>query len=206
MGRRRRRADGRPRRDADGAEQVIVIDRLPERLQQVRQHIGAETLDYTQDSVIAELKERTGGRGPDVCIEAVGMEAHGTGPAYLYDQVKQQLRLQSDRPTALREAVYACRKGGGLFVLGVFGGFIDKFPMGALMNKALTVRGAQQHGQRYIPRILQHIADGELNTEHLATHVMPLDQGPQGYQMFKNKQDGRVRAVFQPNGATESTK
>ena len=189
-----------------GAEQVIVIDRLPERLQQVRQHIGAETLDYTQDSVIAELKERTGGRGPDVCIEAVGMEAHGTGPAYLYDQVKQQLRLQSDRPTALREAVYACRKGGSLFVLGVFGGFIDKFPMGALMNKALTVRGAQQHGQRYIPRILQHIADGELNTEHLATHVMPLDQGPQGYQMFKNKQDGCVRAVFQPNGATESTK
>jgi threonine dehydrogenase-like Zn-dependent dehydrogenase len=187
-----------------GAEQVIVIDRLPERLGQVRQHIGAETLDYTEDSIIAELKERTGGRGPDVCIEAVGMEAHSTGPLYLYDQLKQQLRLQTDRPTALREAIYACRKGGSLFALGVFGGFVDKFPFGAIMNKGMTVRGAQQHGHRYIPRILEHIANGELNTEHLATHVMPLDQGPQGYQMFKNKQDGCVRAVFEPTGATST--
>ena len=186
------------------AEQVIVIDRLPERLQQVRQHIGAETLDYTKDSVIAELKERTGGRGPDVCIEAVGMEAHSTGPQYLYDQLKQQLRLQSDRPTALREAIYACRKGGSLFALGVFGGLVDKFPFGAIMNKGMTVRGAQQHGHRYIPRILRHIAEGELSTEHLATHVMPLDQGPQGYQMFKNKQDGCVRAVFELTGATSN--
>ncbi|GAA1392846.1 zinc-dependent alcohol dehydrogenase [Luteococcus peritonei] len=180
-----------------GAEQVIVIDRLPERLAQVRQHIGADTLDYTEDSIVAELKERTGGRGPDVVIEAVGMEAHGTGPAYIYDQVKQQLRLQSDRPTALREAIYACRKGVSLFILGVFGGFVDKFPLGAMMNKSMTVRGAQQHGHRYIPQILQHIADGELSTEHLATHIMPLDQGPHGYEMFKNKQDGCVRAVFQ---------
>ncbi|MDZ5661767.1 zinc-dependent alcohol dehydrogenase [Nocardioides sp. S-58] len=191
-----------------GAEQVIVIDRLPERLEQVRQHIGAETLDYTEENIVAELKERTGGRGPDVVIEAVGMEAHGAGavggPMYLYDQVKQQLRLQTDRPTALREAIYACRKGGNVFILGVFGGVVDKFPVGAMMNKALTVRGAQQHGHRYIPRILQHIADGELSTEHLATHVMPLDQGPQGYQMFKEKQDGCVRAVFQPHATTGS--
>ena len=181
-----------------GAEQVVVIDRLPERLAQVRRYIGAETLDYTSESVVAELKERTGGRGPDVCIEAVGMEAHGTGPGYLYDQVKQQLRLQNDRPTALREAIYACRKGGSLFALGVFGGLVDKFPFGAIMNKGMTVRGAQQHGHRYIPRILQHIAAGELSTAHLATHVMPLEQGPKGYQMFKEKQDGCVRAVFQP--------
>jgi threonine dehydrogenase-like Zn-dependent dehydrogenase len=186
------------------AEQVIVIDRPPERLQQVRHHIGAETLDYTKDSVIAELKERTGGRGPDVCIEAVGMEAHSNGPQYLYDQLKQQLRLQSDRPTALREAIYACRKGGSLFALGVFGGLVDKFPFGAIMNKGMTVRGAQQHGHRYIPMILERIAAGEISTEHLATHVMPLDQGPQGYQMFKNKQDGCVRAVFQPTGATST--
>jgi threonine dehydrogenase-like Zn-dependent dehydrogenase len=132
------------------------------------------------------------------------MEAHSTGPLYLYDQLKQQLRLQTDRPTALREAIYACRKGGSLFALGVFGGFVDKFPFGAIMNKGMTVRGAQQHGHRYIPRILEHIANGELNTEHLATHVMPLDQGPQGYQMFKNKQDGCVRAVFEPTGATST--
>jgi threonine dehydrogenase-like Zn-dependent dehydrogenase len=181
-----------------GAEQVVVIDRLPERLQQVHQHIGAETLDYTKDEVVAELKERTGGRGPDVCIEAVGMEAHSTGPDYLYDQVKQQLRLQTDRPTALREAIYACRKGGSLFVLGVFGAVVDKFPLGAVMNKGITMRGAQQHGHRYIPMILDRIAAGEIRTEHLATHVMSLDDGPRGYQMFKNKEDGCVRAVFQP--------
>jgi threonine dehydrogenase-like Zn-dependent dehydrogenase len=181
-----------------GAEQVVVIDRLPERLQQVHQYIGAETLDYTRDEVVAELKERTGGRGPDVCIEAVGMEAHGTGADYLYDQVKQQLRLQTDRPTALREAVYACRKGGSVFVLGVFGLVVDKFPLGAVMNKGLTLRGAQQHGHRYIPMILDRMAAGEIRTEHLATHVMPLDEGPRGYTMFKNKEDGCVRAVFQP--------
>jgi len=181
-----------------GAEQVVVIDRIPERLAQVRRHIGADTLDYAQDEVLADLKERTGGRGPDVCIEAVGMEAHGTGPLHVYDQVKQQLRLRSDRPTALREAVYACRKGGSLFALGVFGGVVDKFPFGAVMNKGLTLRGAQQHGHRYIPTILDRIAAGDIQTEHLATHVLPLEEGPKGYAMFKDKEDGCVRAVFQP--------
>ena len=181
-----------------GAEQVVVIDQLPERLDQVRQHVGAEILDFAQDDVLAELKERTGGRGPDVCIEAVGMEADGTGAQHLYDQVKQQLRLQTDRPTALREAIYACRKGGSVFSLGVFGGLVDKFPLGAVMNKGLTLRGAQQHGHRYIPMILDRIAAGELNTEHLATHVLPLEQGPHGYEMFKSKDDGCVRAVFRP--------
>lgn len=181
-----------------GAEQVIVIDRLAERLRQVRQHIGAETLDYTSDAIIPELKERTGGRGPDVCIEAVGMEAHSTGPLHLYDTVKQQLRLQTDRPAALREAIYACRKGGSLFALGIFGAAVDKFPLGAVVNKGMTLRGAQQHGQRYIPMLLDRIAAGEISTEHLATHVMPLSQGPRGYEMFKNKEDGCVRAVFQP--------
>lgn len=183
-----------------GAERVIVIDRLDNRLKQVQQHIGAETLNYEQTSIAAELRELTGGRGPDVCIEAVGMEAHSPGPAYLYDQVKQQLRLQTDRPTAVREAIHACRKGGTVFTLGVFAGFVDKFPLGAVMNKALTLRGAQQHGHRYIPQILEHMNRGELTTEHLATHVMPLNQGPRGYEMFKNKEDGCVRAVFQPGG------
>jgi threonine dehydrogenase-like Zn-dependent dehydrogenase len=181
-----------------GAERVVVIDRYPERLQQVRQHIGAETLDYTSEDVLPALKELSGGRGPDVCIEAVGMEAHSNRPDYLYDQVKQQLRLQTDRPTAVREAVHACRKGGSVFVLGVFGALVDKFPLGALMNKGLTLRGAQQHGQRYIPMLLERMAAGELTTEHLATHVMPLNEGPQGYAMFKDKTDGCVRAVFRP--------
>jgi threonine dehydrogenase-like Zn-dependent dehydrogenase len=184
-----------------GAEQVIVIDRLPERLDQVSRHIGAEALDFTKTNVVAELKERTGGRGPDVVIEAVGMEASSNRPDYLYDQVKQQLRLQSDRPTAVREALYACRKGGSVFLLGVFGGLVDKFPLGAMMNKGLTVRGAQQYGHRYIPMILDRVAAGEISTEHLATHVLPLDEGPMGYQMFKNKTDGCVRAVFQLDGA-----
>jgi threonine dehydrogenase-like Zn-dependent dehydrogenase len=181
-----------------GAERVVVIDRLDNRLQQVRQHIGAETLDYEEVDVPAELREMSGGRGPDVCIEAVGMEAHSNGPQYLYDQVKQQLRLQSDRPTALREAIYACRKGGTVFALGVFAGLVDKFPMRAVMSKALTLRGAQQHGHRYIPEILDLMSRDEVKTEHLATHEMSLDEGPRGYEMFKNKEDGCVRAVFRP--------
>jgi threonine dehydrogenase-like Zn-dependent dehydrogenase len=181
-----------------GAERVVVIDRFPERLGQVHDHIGAETLDYSNTDVLPELKEMTGGRGPDVCIEAVGMEAHGTGPAYLYDQVKQQLRLQTDRPTAVREAIMACRKGGSVYVLGVFGAVVDKFPLGALMNKGLTLRAAQQHGQRYIPMLLDRMAAGELTTEHLATHVMSLEDSPHGYEMFKEKTDGCVRAVFRP--------
>src|SRR4051812_18740096 len=181
-----------------GAERVVVIDRLDNRLEQVRTHIGAETLDYEDVDVPAELREMTGGRGPDVCIEAVGMEAHHPGPMYLYDQVKQQMRLQTDRPTAVREAIYACRKGGTVFTLGVFAGLVDKFPLGAVMNKALTLRGAQQHGHRYVPQILEHMSRDELRTEHLATHVMSLDDGPKGYRMFKEKEDGCVRAVFRP--------
>jgi len=181
-----------------GAERVVVVDRLDERLQQVRTHVGAETLDYEQTDVPAELREMTGGRGPDVCIEAVGMEAHHPGVMGAYDQVKQQLRLQTDRPPAVREAIYACRKGGTVFTLGVFAGLVDKFPLGAVMNKGLTLRGAQQHGQRYVPQILEHMARDELRTEHLATHVMPLERGPEGYRLFKEKEDGCVRTVFRP--------
>ena len=181
-----------------GAERVVVVDRIPERLQQVRDHIGAETLDYSHEDVLPALKELSGGRGPDVCIEAVGMEAHSFGVDYAYDQVKQQLRLQTDRPTAVRQAIQACGKGGSVFVLGVFGAVVDKFPLGAVINKGLTIRAAQQHGQRYIPMLLERMAAGELVTEHLATHVMPLEDGAKGYQMFKDKTDGCVRAVFRP--------
>jgi threonine dehydrogenase-like Zn-dependent dehydrogenase len=181
-----------------GAERVIVIDRLRERLAQAADIIGTDTINYSTDSVAAELRERTGGRGPDICIEAVGMEADSPGPHHLYDQVKQQLRLETDRAVAVREAVHACRKGGGVFVLGVFGGLVDKFPLGAVMNKSLTLRGAQMHGQRYIPEILRLMAAGEVQTAHLATHVMPLERAPEGYRMFKEKEDGCVRAVFRP--------
>jgi len=181
-----------------GAEKVIVIDRLPERLEQARSIIGAETLDYSDTEVMAELRERTGGRGPDVSIEAVGMEAHSERPDYLYDRVKTALKLETDRPTAVREAIMATRKGGSVFVLGVFGGLVDKFPLGAVMNKGLTLRSAQQHGHRYIPMLLERIAAGEIPTGHLATHVMPLADAPKGYEMFKKKEDGCVRAVFRP--------
>ncbi|BCB73774.1 zinc-dependent alcohol dehydrogenase [Phytohabitans flavus] len=181
-----------------GAERVIVIDRFDYRLQMTERHIGAETINYTRTSVAGELRERTGGRGPDVCVEAAGMEAHGIGPEYLYDQVKQQLRLRQDRPPAVREAIHACRKGGTVFVLGAFTGMVDTFPLGALMNKGLTLRGAQTHGPRYIPMLLDRMERDEVVTEHLATHVLPLAEGPLGYQLFKEKQDECVRAVFTP--------
>jgi threonine dehydrogenase-like Zn-dependent dehydrogenase len=186
-----------------GAERVFVIDRVPERLAMAERHLGVETIDYSATDVGAELRARTGGRGPDVCIEAVGMEAHDTGPQYAYDQVKQQLRLQTDRPIAVREAIYACRKGGSVFILGVFGGVVDKFPLGAMMNKGLTVRGAQQHGQRYIPMLLDRMAKGQLRTDQFITHLLPLEEAPHGYDLFKHKKDGCVRAVFQPGAQPE---
>jgi threonine dehydrogenase-like Zn-dependent dehydrogenase len=181
-----------------GAERVIVIDRYDDRLAMAAREVGAETLNYERTDVNAELLERSGGRGPDVCIEAVGMEAHTPGPQHMYDQVKQQLRLQTDRPSAVREAIFNCRKGGSVFVLGVFAGFVDKFPLGAVMNKGLTLRSAQMHGQRYIPMLLDRMARGELVTEHLATHVMPLAEGARGYKMFTDKTDQCVRVVFTP--------
>jgi threonine dehydrogenase-like Zn-dependent dehydrogenase len=179
-----------------GAERVVLIDRLDDRLGAAEQHFGVETLNYENTSVAEELRDRTGGRGPDVCIEAVGMEAHTPGPQHVYDQVKQQLRLETDRPAAVREAIWNCRKGGSVFVLGVFAGLVDKFPLGAVMNKGLTLRSAQMHGHRYIPMLLERMAAGELSTRHLATHVMPLDEGARGYEMFKAKEDRCLRAVF----------
>jgi threonine dehydrogenase-like Zn-dependent dehydrogenase len=181
-----------------GAERVIGIDRLPERLAQAREHCGAETIDYSAvDSVVDELKEMTGGRGPDAAIDAVGMEAHGTGVQQAYDKAKQMLHLQTDRGDALREAILACRKGGNLVILGVYG-VMDKFPVGVIMNKGLTVRTAQQHGQAYVRRLLEHAQRGELDPSYLGTHHFSLEDGPKAYAMFKDKEDGLVRAVFTP--------
>ncbi|GAB3227567.1 zinc-dependent alcohol dehydrogenase [Glycomyces halotolerans] len=181
-----------------GAETVFAIDRFADRLAMAERHSGAQSIDYTRTDVGAELREQTGGRGPDVCIEAVGLEAHSGGPRGFYDGFKHRMRMQTDRPDAVREAIQACRKGGTVFTLGVFVGMVDKFPLGAVMNKGLTLRGAQQHGQRYIPMLLDRIARGELETRHLATHEMPLTEGPRGYDLFKRKRDGCVRAVFHP--------
>jgi threonine dehydrogenase-like Zn-dependent dehydrogenase len=182
-----------------GAERVIAIDRFPERLALARDRAGAETINYAEtDSVVEQLKHLTGGRGPDACIDAVGMEAHSEGIGYAYDRVKQALHLETDRGSALREAILACRKGGTLSILGVYG-LMDKFPLGAIMNKGLTIRTAQQHGQRYMPQLLQYVAEGRLDPSYLATHRFSLEDSPRGYAMFKNKEQGCVRSVFVPD-------
>lgn len=181
-----------------GAERVLVIDRYPERLALARREFGAETIDYTSvDSVQEALRETTGGRGPDACIDAVGMEGHGTGLQQLYDRAKQLLRLESDRATPLREAILACRKGGIVSVLGIYG-LTDKFPMGVVTNKSLTIRTAQQHGQRYMSRMFDYIQQGDLDPSYLITHDMSLEEAVRGYQVFMSKQEGCVRAVFRP--------
>jgi len=182
-----------------GADRVIAIDRFGDRLQKAAQRCGAEVIDYQSvDSVVDALRELTGGRGPDACIDAVGMEAHGTGIGYAYDRTKQALHLHTDRGQALREAIRACRKGGVLSILGVYG-MMDKFPIGVIMNKGLTVRTAQQHGQKYVPRILDHISRGELDPSYLATHRFSLEDAPDGYRMFKEKEDACLRSVFIPS-------
>ncbi|MFP4092612.1 MAG: zinc-dependent alcohol dehydrogenase [Cyclobacteriaceae bacterium] len=184
-----------------GAARVIAIDRIPERLELARTQAKAETLDYSKvDNLIEALTEMTGGRGPDCCIDAVGMEAHNNSVDYYYDRAKQAVRLQTDRPTVLRQAIMACRKGGTVSIVGVYGGLIDKFPMGAAMNKALTLRMGQMHAQKYIPRLLDHVANGDVDPSYLLTHKLSLDQGPEGYKLFKNKTEHCVRSVFAPNG------
>jgi threonine dehydrogenase-like Zn-dependent dehydrogenase len=179
-----------------GAGRVIAIDPEASR-RDVAGRFANETIDPAQTDVVEALRDLTGGRGPDACIDAVGMEAAGAGLQATYDRVKQALRLHTDRGEALRQAIIACRKGGTLSILGVYG-VMDKFPVGVIMNKGLTVRTAQQHGQRYVPRLLDHVAAGELKTSFLATHQMPLDDAVDGYDMFKHKRDDILRAVFVP--------
>lgn len=182
-----------------GAGRVIGIDRFPDRLKKASEIAGAEVLNYEKSDIHQALKEMTGGRGPDRCIDAVGMEGHSPGIDFVYDKVKQTLRLETDRPVVLREAIRACRKGGTVSIVGVYGGFMDKFPMGAAMNKGLTLRMGQMHAQKYIPVLLDHISQGRVDPSYLLTHSLPLEQGPQGYEMFKKKRDNCLRVVFTPN-------
>jgi threonine dehydrogenase-like Zn-dependent dehydrogenase len=182
-----------------GAERVIVIDRFEYRLAMARDETGAETINYGEvDSVPEALKELTGGRGPDACIDAVGMEAHFHGPLYAYDRVKQAARLQTERAFALREAIMSCRNGGTVSIVGVYGGLVDKFPIGALMNRGLTVRTGQCHVQRYLRPLLERIENGEIDPSFVVTHTMSLDDAPKGYETFKNKQDDCVKVVLKP--------
>jgi threonine dehydrogenase-like Zn-dependent dehydrogenase len=182
-----------------GAARVIAIDRFPERLRLAAMKLGAETIDYSEDHVLEALKELTGGRGPDACIDAVGMEAHAYhNIAYAYDRMKQAMLLESDRPVALREAIMACRSGGTISVAGVYGGMIDKFPAGAMMNRSLTIRTGQTHVQRYMRLLLARIEKGEIDPSFIITHRMKLDEAPLAYRMFRDKQDDCIKVVLTP--------
>jgi threonine dehydrogenase-like Zn-dependent dehydrogenase len=180
-----------------GAERVIAIDRFDYRLRMAREKAGADdTINYEDVSVLEALKEITGGRGPDACIDAVGLEAHGPTAMYAYDRAKQALMLESDRPIALREAIMACRSGGTVSVIGVYGGLIDKFPMGALMNKSITIKSGQCHVHRYMKPLLERIQRGEIDPSFVITHTLPLSEAPRGYDMFVNKQDNCEKVVL----------
>jgi threonine dehydrogenase-like Zn-dependent dehydrogenase len=181
-----------------GAERVIAIDRFPYRLKMAREKAGAETLNYEEVNVLEALNEMTGGRGPDACIDAVGMESHAPGLQYAYDRAKQAVRLETDRPIALREAIMACKNGGTVSVIGVYGGFIDKFPMGSVMNRSLNIKTGQCHVQRYMRPLLERIERGELDPSFVITHQIRLDDAPKGYDMFVNKEDECVKVVLKP--------
>ncbi|HEV7786853.1 MAG TPA: zinc-dependent alcohol dehydrogenase [Thermoanaerobaculia bacterium] len=186
-----------------GAERVIAIDRFPERLLLARTWGRAETLDYEEvDSVVDVLRDMTGGRGPDSCIDAVGMEAHGTTLDARYDKAKQAVRLGTDRPHALREAIQACRKAGTVSIPGVYGGFLDKVPFGAAFGKGLTLKMGQTHVMRYMKPLLEHIQNGEIDPSRLITHRLCLDDAAWGYQTFRDKEDDCIKIVLKPDGHT----
>jgi threonine dehydrogenase-like Zn-dependent dehydrogenase len=180
-----------------GAERVIAIDRFPYRLRMASEKAGAETINYEEvDSVIETLKEMTGGRGPDACIDAVGMEAHTHGPQYAYDRTKQAVGLETDRPIALREAIMSCRNGGTVSVIGAYGGFIDKFPVGSFMQRSLTLKTGQCHVHRYMKPLLERIKKGEIDPTFVITHRLRLEDAPKGYDMFLNKEDNCEKVVL----------
>ena len=182
-----------------GAERVILIDRFDYRMRIAEENLDVETLDYEEvDSVPEALKELTGGRGPDACIDAVGMEAHHHGALYAYDRVKQALRQETERPFALREAIMSCRNGGIVSVIGVYGGLMDKFPIGAVMNRGLTIKSGQCHVQRYMRPLLERIQQGEIDPSFIITHRLPLSEAPRGYELFKHKRDDCLKVVLKP--------
>jgi threonine dehydrogenase-like Zn-dependent dehydrogenase len=181
-----------------GAERVLAIDRVPERLRLAEEKAGAETVNYEDVDVYDTLISLTGARGPDACIDAVGLEAHGHGVSYAYDRTKQAMMLETDRPIVLREAIHACRKGGTVSVPGVYGGFVDKMPMGAVMNKGLTIRTGQTHVHKYMRPLLKRIEGGEIDPSFIISHRLPLEQAPKAYDIFCNKKDECVKVVLKP--------
>ncbi|MEU4530418.1 zinc-dependent alcohol dehydrogenase [Micromonospora ureilytica] len=180
-----------------GAERVIVIDRFPYRLRLAEEHLDAETINYEEADVLDTLNEMTAGRGPDACIDAVGLEGHhGNAAMYAYDRAKQVARVETERPFALRQAILACRSGGVVSVVGAYGGFVDKFPMGAFMNRSLIMRTGQCHVQRYTRPLLERIRRGEIDPSFIVSHRMPLRDAPKGYKIFQKKQDDCTKVLL----------
>jgi threonine dehydrogenase-like Zn-dependent dehydrogenase len=182
-----------------GAHRVIVIDRFDYRLDIVRQHTGAETLNYEDVDVRDALQELTAGRGPDAVIDAAGLEAHHSNPALnAYDRTKQATRMETERGHALRQAILSVRSGGTVSIVGVYGGFMDKFPIGSLMNRSLTVRTGQTHVHRYLRPLLERIDQGQIDPSFIITHRARLEDAPAMYETFKNKTDDCLKVVLTP--------
>jgi len=182
-----------------GAERVIAMDHIAERLAMARDKSHADIVNYEeQDNLFETLKEMTGGRGPDHCIDAVGLEAHGTGLGNIYDKTKQLARLASDRSNVLRQAIQCCGKGGTVSIPGVYGGFLDKFPMGAAFAKGLTLKMGQTHTQKYLAPLMERIQKGDIDPTFVISHRMTLDEAPAGYKMFKEKTDSCTKIVLKP--------
>nr|WP_302847896.1 zinc-binding dehydrogenase [Halomonas sp. QHL1] len=181
-----------------GAKQVVVIDNVPERLSMAEAG-GAIAINFDNESVLSRLKDLTNGKGPEKCIDAVGLEAHATRSLdSMYDRVKQAMMLESDRAHVLREMIYVCRPAGVLSIPGVYGGLVDKIPVGALMNKGLTVRTGQTHVNRWTDDLLRRIEEGQIDPSFVITHTVGLDQGPEMYKTFRDKQDGCVKVILKP--------
>lgn len=179
-----------------GASRVIAIDNIESRLELARKG-GAETLNYDEGDVVERLKQMTAGRGPDACMDAVGLEAHGTTVDAIYDYAKMAMKLETDRPHVLRQAIQACRKGGTISIPGVYGGFVDKFPLGVAFSKGLTFKMGQTNVHRYLKPLLQRVERGEIDPSFVITHRMALEEGAQGYSVFDG-QDGCIKVVLRP--------
>jgi threonine dehydrogenase-like Zn-dependent dehydrogenase len=185
-----------------GAARVIAIDTVNERLDMAATQHGAETLNPREVGntlqVVEALRDMTAGRGPDICVDAVGLEAHGVGLEYWYDNVKQKLQMETARPIVLRQAIMACRKAGTVSIPGVYGGIADKIPVGALMNKALTIKTGQTHVQHYLKPLMDHVERGDIDPSFVITHRMRLDEAPEAYEMFQARRDNCIKVVMQP--------
>jgi len=181
-----------------GADRVIAIDRIPERLALAAAKSNAEVLNYEEDDILETLRDMTGGEGPDACIDAVGLESHGTTLDAWYDRAKTSMFLATDRPHALRQAIDACRKGGVVSIPGVYGGWLDKFPLGAAFAKGLTLKMGQTHVHKYMPELLERIERGDIDPSFIITHHVTLDDAPEMYKTFREKQDDCIKVVMRP--------